>query len=102
MSKSPFSSFKPPFLDNIRLDKITEQAERFLPGDQTKEEMQRSVQVMMQSALSKLDLVTREEFETQQAVLQKTREKAEKLETQVDALLAELESIKAQDQDSIK
>ena len=96
MSKSPFSSFKPPFLDNISLDKITEQAEKFLPGDQTKEEMQRSVQVMMQSALSKLELVTREEFETQQAVLQKTRDKAEKLEQRVDDLLAELESLKAE------
>ncbi len=92
MSKSPFSSLKPPFLDGIKLEKITEQAEKLLPGDQTKEEMQRSVQVMMQSALSKLDLVTREEFETQQAVLQKTREKAEKLEAKVDELLNDLEN----------
>ncbi len=89
MSKSPFSSFKPPFLDAI-----AEQAEKLLPGEQTRDELQRSVQLMLQSALSKLDLVTREEFETQQAVLQKTRAQADALEQQINTLLTELDILK--------
>ncbi|MND05820.1 Membrane fusogenic activity [compost metagenome] len=43
---------------------------------------------MLQNALGKLDLVTREEFEVQQQVLARTREKLESLAQR----LAELES----------
>jgi BMFP domain-containing protein YqiC len=42
---------------------------------------------VLQSGLAKLDLVTREEFEVQRAVLLRTREKIEMLERR----LAELE-----------
>ena len=93
MAKSPFSSFKPPFFDAIT-ETVAEKAEQLLPGEHTREEMQRSVNLMLQSALSKLDLVTREEFATQQAVLQKTRAQADALEQQVNGLLAELETLK--------
>jgi len=43
---------------------------------------------MLQSALSRLDVVSREEFETQQLVLLRTRERLEALEKRV----AELEN----------
>jgi BMFP domain-containing protein YqiC len=43
------------------------------------------------SVLSRLELVTREEFDTQQAVLMKTREKAEALELRVAALEQKLQ-----------
>jgi hypothetical protein len=42
----------------------------------------RELQIALQSALSKLNLVTREEFEAQSAVLQRTRLKLEALEAQ--------------------
>ncbi len=45
---------------------------------------------IIQSQLMKLDLVSREEFEVQQHVLLKTREKLEALQAQVDALEAKL------------
>ena len=45
----------------------------------------------LQSALSKMDLVSREEFDIQQAVLERTREKLERLEKRV----RELEDIQA-------
>lgn len=45
---------------------------------------------LMQSALSKLDLVTRDEFEAQSAVLTRTREKVEALEVRMAALEANL------------
>lgn len=40
----------------------------------------RELHIALQTALSKLNLVTREEFDAQQAVLQKTREKLDQLE----------------------
>ena len=50
---------------------------------------ERSKQVL-QNQLQKLDVVSREEFEVQQHVLIKTREKLETLQAQVDALEAKL------------
>ena len=38
---------------------------------------------MLRSSLAKLDLVTREEFEVQEAVLEKTRAKLEALEARL-------------------
>jgi len=51
------------------------------------DDMQRNLRSGLESALGKLNLVTREEFEVQQAVLARTREKLKALE----ARLAELE-----------
>ena len=48
-----------------------------------KEDMEKNFHAILQSALSKLDIVTREEFEVQKAVLAKTRSKLEVLEKQV-------------------
>ena len=48
----------------------------------------RELHLMLQSALARLDLVTREEFDAQTEVLQRTRQKLETLEQ----ALAELES----------
>lgn len=41
---------------------------------------------VLKNSLNKLDLVTREEFEVQAAVLRKTREKLEALEAQLASL----------------
>lgn len=43
-------------------------------------DLEDSFQAVLQTGLAKLDLVTREEFEVQEAVLQRTREKLEALE----------------------
>ena len=51
-------------------------------------DIERNVRAVLQSGLARLDLVTREEFETQTRVLARTREKLERLETRV----AELEA----------
>ncbi|NVK01828.1 MAG: accessory factor UbiK family protein [Oceanospirillaceae bacterium] len=52
--------------------------------------MQQQLKSMLQSSFAKLDLVTRDEFDAQAAVLQRTREKLEQLEAQVAALEAKL------------
>ncbi len=48
---------------------------------------EKELRVLLESALRKLNLVSREEFDAQQAVLQRTRQKLEQLEQQ----MAELE-----------
>jgi BMFP domain-containing protein YqiC len=54
------------------------------PGlNHLKEDMEKNFRAILQGALGKLDLVTREEFEVQKGVLAKTRTKLEVLETQV-------------------
>jgi len=58
-----------------------------LPGQDM---LQQQLKTMLQSSFAKLDLVTRDEFDAQTAVLQRTREKLEQLEAQVAALEAKL------------
>lgn len=50
------------------------------------DELEQNFRPVLQSALSRLDLVTREEFEVQSAVLAKARK-------QIDTLLARLEEL---------
>ena len=72
MPKSPFNLFKPEMITEL-----AEQASKLLPGEKSREDIQRSMQLVMQNALSKLDIVSREEFDAQTAVLQKTRAKVD-------------------------
>jgi BMFP domain-containing protein YqiC len=51
-----------------------------------REELQENFRAALQSGLSRLDLVTREEFDVQRAVLMRTREKFEALQRQVAQL----------------
>ena len=53
-------------------------------------DIERNVKAMMTQGFSKLDLVTREEFDIQAQVLAKTRAKLEALETRVAQLEAKL------------
>ena len=48
-----------------------------------REDLENNFRAVLRSSLSKLDLVTRDEFEVQEAVLQRTREKLEALESKV-------------------
>jgi ubiquinone biosynthesis accessory factor UbiK len=51
-------------------------------------DIEKNVKALLQGGIARLDLVTREEFDTQSRVLARTREKLEQLETRV----AELEA----------
>lgn len=54
------------------------------PGlNNLKEDLEKNFHAILQSALGKLDLVSREEFEVQKMVLAKTRSKLEDLEKRV-------------------
>ncbi len=54
-----------------------------IPGQQ---ELQDQMRSLLQGTFSRLDLVTREEFDAQQAVLLRTRERLEQLEARLQAL----------------
>jgi BMFP domain-containing protein YqiC len=53
------------------------------------DDLQRNLKAGLESTLGRLNLVTREEFEVQQAVLARTREKLKALEERVAALEAQ-------------
>lgn len=55
-----------------------------------KEDLDKNIHALLQSALSKLDLVSREEFEVQKAILIKTRSRLESLEKRVEELEKQL------------
>ncbi|MEH6578149.1 MAG: accessory factor UbiK family protein [Amphritea sp.] len=49
-------------------------------------ELQGQLQVLLQGAFNRMDLVTRDEFDAQAAVLARTRSKLEQLQQQLDAI----------------
>ena len=49
-----------------------------------REDLEKNFRAVLRASLAKLDLVTREEFEVQEAVLARTREKLEGLERKLE------------------
>lgn len=75
------------------IDKLARRLAEELPQSlkSVRDDLEKNFRSVLQSGLGKLDLVTREEFEIQEAVLARTREKLEALV----ARLEELESATA-------
>ena len=53
---------------------------------QMQDDLESNIHTLLQNALAKMNLVTREEFDVQTALLERTREKLEKLEKLLDEL----------------
>jgi BMFP domain-containing protein YqiC len=51
-----------------------------------RDDLEKNFRGVLQTGISKLDLVTREEFEVQEAVLARTREKLERLEAKLEEI----------------
>ena len=51
--------------------------------DALKGDLKKNIQAAIEAQIKKLDLVTREEFEIQELILKRTREKLEKLEKDI-------------------
>lgn len=76
------------------LDQLSQQATDLLgQGRQAREDIRNNLRSLIQAQVSKLDVVSREEFEAQQAVLLRTREQLEKLEAQLKQLEEKLNNI---------
>lgn len=69
-------------------DNLPEGLSQQLPQgfNNVREEMEQGFKATLSKGLDKLDLVTREEFDVQAAVLQRTRAKLEALETRLNEL----------------
>jgi len=73
--------------ENLVNQLIKQFNQAFVPGAQALgDEVQMQIRSAMTSALQKMNLVTREEFDTQQAVLTRSREKLDALEQQITEL----------------
>ena len=59
------------------------------------EEVDRNARQLLQSALRRLDFVSREEFDTQSALLERTRSKVAALESELAAMTALVEELES-------
>jgi ubiquinone biosynthesis accessory factor UbiK len=84
-------SEKPRMIDLSHIDELARRLSGLVPSGlrEGREELQENFKSVLQSGLSRLDLVSREEFEVQRAVLLRTREKLEALQQQVAQLEAQ-------------
>ena len=75
-------------IDNKSLNDLAAKIASLLPSDldTLKKDLEKNIRAGLQSGLQKLDLVSREEFDVQSAVLARTREKLESLEKRIRAL----------------
>lgn len=75
------------------LDSLAQQASSLLSQDKPAavEDLEQQLRALLQSAFTRLDLVSREEFESQALVLQRTRQRLEQLEQQVARLEEQLQ-----------
>lgn len=80
--------------DNF-IDSLTEKVSSLLSGNgesgKFSDELRKNLRAMVESAVRKLDIVSREEFETQAAVLRRSLEKIEQLEQQLEELSGQIE-----------
>ncbi len=65
------------------VNRLINSLDSVLPVTQFTEEIKENIREAISSVLHDMDVVTREEFEAQQQVLQKTREKIDQLEAKL-------------------
>ena len=77
-------------LDPKVLDELSQKLTGLLPDglQSVQKDLEKSFKTVLQNSFSRMDLVTREEFDVQSAVLARTRQKLEQLEQQIAALEA--------------
>lgn len=80
-------------IDLSHIDELARRLSSLVPPSlrEGREELQENFKAVLQTGLAKLDLVTREEFDVQRAVLLRTREKLESLERALADLEAQLD-----------
>ncbi|HIO93323.1 MAG TPA: accessory factor UbiK family protein [Leucothrix mucor] len=78
------------------LEELAKRLSSLLPSSASdlREDMEQNLRSGLESGLRKMNLVSREEFDVQTAVLLRTREKLETLEELVDKLTASLNNKK--------
>lgn len=82
---------KPPPLSDI-----FQQVNDLVNNSELRSEVDKSVRALAQSAMGKLDVVSREEFDAQAAILQRTQARVAALEAELEALAREVEASQQQ------
>ncbi len=76
---------------------VIQQVQDLVNSSGIKGEVDKSVRSLVQSALTRLDVVSREEFDAQAEVLKRTRHRVVALEAELEELTRELDSLSTQD-----
>ena len=92
------SSIEIGMIDLGHIDELARRLSSLVPGSvrEGRDELQQNFKSVLQTGLAKLDLVTREEFDVQRAVLLRTREQLDALQ----AVVAQLEAQRAASPDN--
>ena len=77
---------------NEAIEELSRRISSLIPGDMKhmQADIENNIRSLLQQSLSKMNLVTREEFDVQSAVLQRTRDKLEQLEREVAQLTKQM------------
>ncbi|HWP00300.1 MAG TPA: accessory factor UbiK family protein [Methylococcus sp.] len=75
-------------IDKTTLDDLSKRLADAVPSSLfgLREDLEKNFRAVLQSALTKLNLVSREEFDTQRAILERARLRIEELEARISEL----------------
>jgi len=75
-------------IDNQTINRLSDKISQLLPSglQQAKSDFEAQIKMLLQQQLAQFDFVSREEFDIQARVLQRTRSKLEALEKKLDQL----------------
>jgi BMFP domain-containing protein YqiC len=72
---------------------VLQQVNDLVGNSGLKGEVDKGVRSLAQSALSRLDVVSREEFDAQAEILKRTRDRVVALESELEAMTREMEAL---------
>ena len=72
---------------------VLQQVSEMIGGSGVRSEVDKSMRALAQSALSRLDMVHREEFDAQTEILQRTRARVVELEEALEEMTREVEAL---------
>lgn len=84
-------ALKPPPLGDV-----IQQVNQLVGGEGLRSEVDRNARLLVQSALQRLDVVAREEFDAQADLLARTQERVRALESELATLTATLDALESQ------
>jgi BMFP domain-containing protein YqiC len=75
-------------IDNQTINRLSDKISQLLPSglQQAKSDFEAQIKTLLQQQLAQFDFVSREEFDIQSRVLQRTRSRLEELEKKLDQL----------------
>ena len=75
---------------------VLQQVNEMVGNSGLKGEVDKSVRALAQSALSRLEVVSREEFDAQSEILKRPRERVVTLEAELEAMTKEFEALSSE------